>query len=848
MQGAEPVIRKHHRFSPIWLLPLLAILLAGSFLYQQFSQAGATIEIHFDKANGIIPNKTLVQYQGVKVGQVQDMWLADSGRGVTVEVRIDHHAHHLLSGDTQFWLVSPKASLTEISGLDALVSGNYINMQPGTAEGGEAKRYKALDNPPVGYGIDGKLVRLKTGHLDSLAVGSPIYFRGVNVGSINNVQLSDERDGVILELNIQPGYQSLVRKDSRFWNVSGIKAKLGPGGIEVETASVAALLAGGIAFDAPAESTEADNGSTFTLYANLDAARRGVRIKVQGDQGVTLKTGMGIYYRGLEVGRVIRVNVGAENSLDIVALIDPEHAFRITNNSRLRLVRPALGDGLLENLPDLFSGPRLQLDYEPGEPVKTIRVTQGNLDNAHLLTLQTDTLAGLSEQAPVMFKGQTIGYVAEARLKPDGQARLRVAIEEQYAALLPKARFYRLSPLNIQAGIEGLSVQAAPLTTWLKGGIGLLLTDSSSDQLFADEQTARRTAPFIEWKLETDSAEGLQVGTPVYHHGLKVGELRAIQPHNRGISLVLAIEPEYQSRLDTQSIFWRLPALDAKVGLDGARVILPNLSRLLAGGLAFDRHPRLSKQAHWLYPDQETALADTVAVSFIADDSLGLKAGAPIRHLGLEIGRINQLWLSADLQQVQFLGEIDGRYAAQFLNQGSRFVVESLSLSLSGAKNLDSIWRGAFIAATPGKGKPRETFILSEQASAAGMPVILTSTDSHNLNIGSPVYFRRVKVGQVAEIRLARDGSHVAMMLDIEPDYRHLVRQGSRFWNVSGVRAELGLTGADIEFSSLESLVTGGIAFNTPPDAGPAVSAGSRFTLYPEARKDWLAWEPAFAP
>ncbi|GAA3529629.1 MlaD family protein [Zobellella aerophila] len=848
MQGAEPVIRKHHRFSPIWLLPLLAVLLAGSFLYQQFSQAGTTIEIHFDKANGIVPNKTLVQYQGVEVGQVQDIRLADSGRGVAVEVRIDHHAHHLLTSDTQFWLVSPKASLTEISGLDALVSGNYINMQPGTADDAKARQFRALDNPPVGYGIDGKLIRLKTGHLDSLSVGSPVYFRGVNVGNINNVRLSDEQDGVILELNIQPGYQGLVRTDSRFWNVSGIKAKLGPSGIEVETASVAALLAGGIAFDAPADSAEADSGSTFTLYANLDAARRGVRIKLQANQGVTLKTGMGIYYRGLEVGRITRVNVGAEGSLDVRALIDPEHAFRITDNSRLRLVRPALGDGLLENLPDLFSGPRLLLDYEPGEPAKIVKVTQGNLDNVHLLTLQTDTLAGISEQAPVVFKGQTVGYVAEARLKSDGQAHLRLAIEEQYVAFLPKARFYRLSPLNVQASIEGLSVQAAPLTTWLKGGIGLVLSDSSSDQLFADERAASRTAPFVEWKLETDEADGLQVGTPVYHRGLKAGEIRSIRPHSRGISLVLAIEPEYQDRLDTRAIFWRLPALDAKVGLDGARVILPNLSRLLAGGLAFDRHPRLRKQAHWLYPDQEEALAHRVSVSFIADHSLGIKAGAPIRHLGLEIGRINQLWLSSDLEQVQFLGEIDGRYATQFLNQGSRFVVENLSLSLSGAKNLDSIWRGAFIAATPGQGKPRETFILSEQAPASGQLITLTSADSHNLNIGSPVYFRRVKVGQVSQIRLARDGSHVAIALDIEPAYHHLVREGSRFWNVSGVRAELGLTGAEIEFSSLESLATGGIAFNTPPDAGPVMPAGSRFTLYPEARKDWQAWDPVFAP
>ncbi|MGL5289981.1 MAG: MlaD family protein, partial [Aeromonas sp.] len=148
MIGAQPVIEKRRWLSPVWLLPLIALLLAGGFLYQQVLSRGQLIHINFDQGNGILPGKTQIRYQGVAVGVVQELELAEDSRKISVLAKIDNRARPLIRQGSDFWLVSPKASLTEISGLDTLVSGNYINLQPGRESNPLEDTFDALEGPP----------------------------------------------------------------------------------------------------------------------------------------------------------------------------------------------------------------------------------------------------------------------------------------------------------------------------------------------------------------------------------------------------------------------------------------------------------------------------------------------------------------------------------------------------------------------------------------------------------------------------------------------------------------------------------------------------------------------------
>ncbi|MCW8995373.1 MAG: MlaD family protein, partial [Psychromonas sp.] len=173
----EPAkIEKKHVISSIWFLPCIAALLGGWILFQHLIHANAEVKIHFENAGGIIIDKTKVRYKGVIIGTVKRIEL-DADSGVNIFAEIDSHATFMLRDKTKFWLVSPKASLTAISGLDTLFSGSYINLQPG---GGEDRRdFEALTEQPFSVPDNALSVNLASENAGSISVGTPIFFKKI---------------------------------------------------------------------------------------------------------------------------------------------------------------------------------------------------------------------------------------------------------------------------------------------------------------------------------------------------------------------------------------------------------------------------------------------------------------------------------------------------------------------------------------------------------------------------------------------------------------------------------------------------------------------------------------------
>ena len=163
VNAPKPVLGKPNVMSPIWLLPIVAVLLGLYLMYQSIAQAGIEIRVHFSNANGIVAGKTLVKYQGLIIGKVKTIVLDDDLKGVYVTASIDNKAEKVLRRQTQFWLVTPKATIAGISGLDALVTGNYIDLYPG--DGPFSVEFKAVDTPPNNLPDEGLVVRLRTDKL-----------------------------------------------------------------------------------------------------------------------------------------------------------------------------------------------------------------------------------------------------------------------------------------------------------------------------------------------------------------------------------------------------------------------------------------------------------------------------------------------------------------------------------------------------------------------------------------------------------------------------------------------------------------------------------------------------------
>ncbi len=116
--------------SPLWILPIITLVLAGWLVLNAINEAGQRVQIYFSDAQGLIAGRTTIRYQGLEVGMVRDISLSPDLESIYVDADIYPEATKLLGADTRFWLVKPTASISGISGLDALVSGNYISIQP----------------------------------------------------------------------------------------------------------------------------------------------------------------------------------------------------------------------------------------------------------------------------------------------------------------------------------------------------------------------------------------------------------------------------------------------------------------------------------------------------------------------------------------------------------------------------------------------------------------------------------------------------------------------------------------------------------------------------------------------
>jgi len=244
--------RPASNWSAIWVLPLIALIIGGWLGWRAYSQQGIEIQVRFESGEGIQVNKTEVVYKGMTVGKVKTLALDDEGsnRGVIATIEMNKDVEQYLKTNTRFWLVKPSVSLAGITGLETLVSGNYIAASPGDGE--PTRKFKALsEEPPLSDAKPGLHLTLKADRLGSLNRGSPVFYKQIQVGQVKSYLLSEDQSTVEIKVYIEPTYANLVRKHTRFWNASGISIDANLSGLKVRSESLSSIVAGGIAFATP---------------------------------------------------------------------------------------------------------------------------------------------------------------------------------------------------------------------------------------------------------------------------------------------------------------------------------------------------------------------------------------------------------------------------------------------------------------------------------------------------------------------------------------------------------------------------------------------------------------------
>jgi paraquat-inducible protein B len=752
--------RRTTNWSAIWVLPLIALMIGGWLAYRAYSQAGIEIQIFFPSGDGIQVNKTEVIYKGMSIGKVVGMELDDHGkeRGVRVTVEMDKRVEQHLRTNTRFWLVKPSVSLAGITGLETLVSGNYITASP--ADGEPTRKFVALSEPPpLADTVPGLHLTLKADRLASINRDSPVFYKQIQVGRVKSYKLAEDQTTIEIQVFIQPEFASLVRKHTRFWNASGVTIDAGLSGVKVRTESLTSIIAGGIAFATPEnrkDSPPTDPTIPFRLYDDFDAAQAGIKatLKLQDFDGIEAGR-TPIMYKGIQVGTVKAIKISEDlisASLDMI--LDPRAEDYLTEGAEFWTVKPSISLAGITGLEALVKGNYIAI--KPGEKGKP----------------------------PLR------DFVARAKAPP----------------------------LDINA-------------------------------------------PGLHLVLFADTLGSLEVGSPILFRQVKVGSIQSFQFSRDRKRVVLGahIEPAYANLVNSSTRFWNASGVTLKGGISsGIEVKSESLQSLLAGGVTFEtpdmKAPVNRKiQRFTLHGDRDAALQEGVAIQIKVPTGDGLNPGTAVRFKGIEVGRVESVELTDDLQAVLLNARIT-KAVGRVASVGSEFWVVKPELGLVRTANLETLVSGQYLEVLPAAkaGKPQNYFEVRKQAPTAetreeGLRLILSTARRGSIKPGVVISYREVPVGKVTHFELGPTSDRVLIHVLIEPRYAPLVRTGSRFWNASGIGVDAGLfKGVKVRTESLEALLEGGIAFATPDNAvmgGPA-KQGQTFVLNEEVNEEWLKWAP----
>ncbi|MDD5328920.1 MAG: MlaD family protein [Sulfuricella sp.] len=257
----------------IWVVPLVAAVVAGYLVFDRVREYGTTITIRFKDVSGLKTGRTPIKYRGVNIGEVTDVELSEDRRQVLVKARLRRSGASVAREGTSFWIVRPEVAAGSVTGLGTVISGPEIGVLPGS---GKAKsEFVGLESSPVVLERNVLKIVLLSGNVSSLRPGTSIYYRGVEVGAVHDIRLGRNARAVELRAYIKRRYANLVREDSMFWNVSGVDVNFGLlRGLEVNMESLRSLVLGGIAFATPPgpKAASPKDGMLFRLYEKPEQA------------------------------------------------------------------------------------------------------------------------------------------------------------------------------------------------------------------------------------------------------------------------------------------------------------------------------------------------------------------------------------------------------------------------------------------------------------------------------------------------------------------------------------------------------------------------------------------------
>ncbi|APE41999.1 paraquat-inducible protein B [Sulfitobacter alexandrii] len=402
----------------VWILPVLALVVALGVAWQSYNSRGPLIVVEFENGAGIKAGETELRYRDITVGTVEEVGFTEGLGKVLASIRVAKDVAPYIDSGAVFWIVQPEVTAQGITGLSTVLSGVHIEGSWDDQIGSAMERFTGASEPPlIRSGRGGLEIAFRTVANGQLTDNAPILFKGIEVGRVGRAKIAPRGNFAIVEALIFEEHRTLINENTRFWDASGFTVNIGPAGAEIDFSSLATLVGGGITFDTfVSGGGPVQDGSVFEIFPDKESARNSLfnasevdplKLSVVFEDNIAgLATGAPVEMSGLKIGEVealsgvvdydlygdnrVRLNVNlsiqpARLGLPGDVTADNALAFlqeRVEGGLRARLASASLLTGGLKiELVDVPDAPEAQLVSEENLPPR-LPTTESEVSDA----------------------------------------------------------------------------------------------------------------------------------------------------------------------------------------------------------------------------------------------------------------------------------------------------------------------------------------------------------------------------------------------------------------------------------------------------------------------------------
>ena len=600
----------------------------------------------------------------------------------------------------------------------------------------------------------------------------------------------------------------------------------------------------------------------------------GTRISIIVNSGDGIKDGKTpIMYKGIKIGIVEDIHIKEDDvsKLELIALIDKEAAEGVTRKGNMFwMVKPTVtltevsgldtivGGRYIAVMPAANTGEALYaLPYQD----KFIALDSPPIDvfdPGLSVVVNTVNKGDVSIGAPVFYNKQAIGKVENKKLSEDKLSiDLFLRIKSKYADLVHQETiFYKADAIEVKASLSNVKVNMGSFASFIAGGIGMHNSDEAFDSPLAkNTQSYSLYDNYDEIMLCDDEVvllmqESHQISagiTKIYYKGVEAGLVKHIDydPVKNETQIRVRLHKDYRDFANEKAYFWIVkPQLD----FDGVK----GLDTVLRGNyINFTSSDIKAKRKMDFILYEKKHLAKGVHIKLSTDDIRSIKEGAGVFYRSIEIGAVGSYVLNKDNLSFTIDLIIEPKYAnlingssGFYYNSGVEFKASLDNVSFSSG-SLESVLRGGIAVETPDMTaleKRKEKYLLhasrdemvrEKEMKDKGIHIRLLADTAGSLKVGSPVLYKQIKVGEIVSTLWDSERQKLILNVFVVEEYAKEVHKSSLFYNASGVQTRIGLNGLEIDTESIQTIISGGVAFFTPSSVNVnPVGKYEDFTLF----------------